>query len=297
MGESVAGYDSYERDGARECARVRRDRPVRRDRSHPNDVADIYAVETEETRTMASNTRLRILRASLTACMLLCRPTFTRKGVYYPGYFRGQLCLFEATYTEGKNGYKPSLKVEQGMELTNAEHICGDAVEPIRLIEAAAIVALKFLPITITDAIVFNQCKKEDIYAQARIKIVQLQAPFIVMRCPKLYVSGKNAGQMCLSPVEGGKCRRMHMTDRVGPPLRKLSAWVAFLDADLAKSVQRRAYVRPNALSQITGIGEADLEAMTPGMQETVSKALARQIFVGSFIIAHSHITCVSFTN
>ena len=246
---------------------------------------------------MASSTRLRIVRASLTACMLLCRPTFTKKGVYYPEYFRGQLCLFEATYLEGRNGYAPSLRVEQSMELTNAKRICGDAVEAIRRIEAAAVIALKFTPMTITDAIVFNQRKKEDIYVQARIKVVQLQAPFIVSRCPKLYASGLNAGQICLSPVEGGKCRRRHRTDSVGPPIRKLSAWVTFLDADLAKSVLRRAYMRPNALSQITGISEADLQTMTPVMQEIVCKALASQIFVGSFIISRSYITCVAFTN
>ena len=65
------------------------------------------------------------------------RPTFTTRGVYWPDYFRGKLCLFQATYLEGRDGYEPSLKLEQNMELLDAEKICGDAVEEIRLIQLA----------------------------------------------------------------------------------------------------------------------------------------------------------------
>jgi len=240
---------------------------------------------------------LRIMLILTMLYVLLCRPTFTQKGVYHPSYFRGKLCLFKATFLEGKDGYEASLKLEQNIELTDATKICGNAIEEIRLIQLACVNALKFDPMTVTDGIVVHQRKNEDVYVEARVKIASLQAPFIVARCPKMYVTGVNAGKQCLSPVEGGKCRRIHKSDNVGAPIRKLSAWVTFLDADLARSVQRRAYMRPHALSQITGIDESDLEAMTIGTQETVSKALTGQIFVGRFIIGKSFITCVSFTN
>ena len=212
--------------------------------------------------------------------------------MYYPDYFRGKLCLFEATYLEGKDGYEPSLKLEQNMELVDAQKICGDAVEDIRLIQLACVQALKFAPMSITGAMALYDREGANIYAEARIKIVQLQSPFIALRCPKVFMSGPQEGKQCLCPVVGGKCRKIHLSSQVGDPIKKLSAWIAFLDADLLRSVQRRAYVRPNALAQITGIDEDDLIAMSAGVQETISKCLLGQIFVGRFIIAKAYITC-----
>jgi len=197
---------------------------------------------------------------------------------------------------EGKDGYDPSLKIEQTMEIMDTQKLCGDTVETIRLINLAAIEALSFVPMTVTDAIVYHQRTSEEVYCEARIKLVALQTPLVVKRCPKLYVVGANAGKQCLSPVVGGKCRRIHMTSMVGEPIAKLSAWMQFLDADLARSVQRRAFLRPNALSQITGIKEDELIAMTAGDQEMVAKAIAGQIFVARFIVASSYLTCCSFT-
>ena len=126
---------------------------------------------------------------------------------------------------------------------------------------------------------------------QARIKVTQLQLPYIKYKCPKVQGTG-----LCLAVVNGEKCSRGHKTVEVGPPKIKLAVWLSFLDADSATSMQRRAFVRPSAFVQITNIKMENILAMNYGFQEAIAGELIGKIFIGQFIVSKKFITLNAFT-
>ena len=82
----------------------------------------------------------------------------------------------------------------------------------------------------------------------------------------------------------------------VGLAEEKVAVWASFLDADAVTSIQRRAYIKPSAFTQITSISEADLIGLSYGFQETISKALVGKIFIARFVVSKKFMQIVSFT-
>jgi len=84
-------------------------------------------------------------------------------------WVRGKLCLFEATYSEGQNGYPPSLKLDTSTEMTDTAAIKGAAAAEIATILKAAQQKMEYRKGTISEAIAENQMHNEDVYVQARL--------------------------------------------------------------------------------------------------------------------------------
>ena len=215
------------------------------------------------------------------------RPAF--ETFWNTKHVNGKLVLFEAQWTEGRDGYDPNLKVSQNVEMVDASKIKGYAAPAIARLLKKVKTLVEYVPCSITEGICSCMAGNGNVMVESNIRIAAVQLPLVVERCTKI-VKGKR----CQYKINGGSCGKGHETSEY-PSFLKIGIWLYFLDSDIASSHQRRAWVRPEAFSALTGVSEKEILKMNIGFQETIADGLKGGVFRARFVINKRFIQLVSF--
>jgi len=215
------------------------------------------------------------------------RPAFEQ--FWNLSHIRGKLVLIEAEWSEGKESYPPSLKVANNIEMVDLSLVRGYAQAAIAKILKKAKSLVLFEQVSITEGIASCTSACDSISVQSRVRIRCVQTPFVVRRCSALFKKHR-----CEYRVHGGKCNRGHQESEF-PSFLKIGVWLTLLDADMDCSIQRRAWVRPAAFAEVTGIPEKEILKMNIGFQQTIADSLKDGVFVAQFLIGKRFIQLVKF--